>query len=181
QGQLLLWRDTADGHARRGHHVDPTFGNNLPIAPFSAIQEQQAIDGDALPWKDKGLYRDLMFERSIESFEKTMDAYTRNDPVFFDRGFLDTLCYAVISGIRIENSMKIMAETWRYNEDVFILPPWQEIYQTDEQRKQDWNEAVFTYNSMIQTYRGFEYNLVEVPKTSVPERVDFVLDFIKNN
>jgi predicted ATPase len=158
---------------QRGFTIVPEIAREL-------IQEQQAIDGDALPWKDKSLYCDLMFERSIESFEKTMDAYTGSGPVFFDRGFLDTLCYAIISGIRIENSMKILAETWRYNEDVFILPPWQEIYQTDEQRKQDWNEAVFTYNSMIQTYRGYEYNLVEVPKTSIPERADFVLDFIKN-
>ncbi|WP_409557978.1 hypothetical protein [Allomuricauda sp. NBRC 101325] len=40
-------------------------------------------------------------------------------------------------GLRIDNHMKVMAETWRYNDQVLILPPWKEIYQTDEQRKQD--------------------------------------------
>lgn len=79
---------------QRGFTIVPEIAREL-------IQEQQAIDGDALPWKDKSLYRDLMFERSIESFEKTMDAYTGNGPIFFDRGFLDTLCYAIISGLRI--------------------------------------------------------------------------------
>ncbi|WP_418502296.1 AAA family ATPase [Flagellimonas sp.] len=160
--------------AQRGFSTVPEIARAL-------IEEQQAIDGEALPWKDKGLYRDLMFERSIESFQQTMEAYHGNDPVFFDRGFLDALCYASLTGLRIENGMKVMTETWKYNTNVFILPPWQEIYQTDEQRKQDWNEAVFTYNKMIQTYRGYQYDLIEVPKTSVQDRADFILDFIKKN
>lgn len=54
-------------------------------------------------------------------------------------------------------------------------------YQTDVQRKQGWNEAVFTYNKMIQTYRGYRYDLIEVPKATVAERADFILDHIKGN
>ena len=77
--------------------------------------------------------------------------------------------------------VEIMAETWRYNTSVFILPPWKEIHHTDELRKQDWNEVVFTYNKMIQTYRTYQYDLVEVPKVSVKERADFILDHLRNN
>lgn len=153
----------------------------VPEIARELIKEQQETNGEALPWKDKGLYRDLMFERSIESFEQMMEAYHGNDPVFFDRGFLDALCYAALEGIPIDPEMKTLAETLRYNTNVFILPPWKDIYQTDAQRKQDWNEAVFTYNKMIQTYRGYQYDLIEVPKTSVQDRADFILDFIKKN
>lgn len=151
----------------------------IPEVARQLIREQQAIDGDALPWKDKRLYRDLMFQRSEESFEKVMEEQQGDGPIFFDRGFLDAICYASLTGIRVENDMKILAETWRYNDHVFILPPWKEIYQTDAERKQDWNEAVFTYNKMIQTYRSYQYNLVEVPKTTIEERADFILEFLK--
>lgn len=156
----------------KGHTVIPEVARQL-------IREQQAIDGDTLPWKDKRLYRDLMFQRSVESFEKVMEEHQGDGPIFFDRGFLDAICYASLTGIRVENDMKILAETWRYNDHVFILPPWKEIYQTDAERKQDWNEAVFTYNKMIQTYRSYQYNLVEVPKTTIKERTDFILEFLK--
>lgn len=156
----------------------------MPVVPEIArelIKEQQAIDGKALPWKNKKLYMELMFQRSLECFESTMENATDGSPVFFDRGFLDSLCYAALEGIPITQEMKTIVENMRYNTHVFILPPWQEIYATDEQRKQDWNEAVFTYNKMIQTYRGYLYELVEVPKVPVNDRADFILDFIKNN
>ncbi len=153
----------------------------VPEIVRELIKEQQATDGEALPWKNKRLYRDIMFDRCVESFESAMNDHKKEGPVFFDRGFLDALCYANLKGIPIKNNMKIMAETWRYNTSVFILPPWKEIYHTDEQRNQDWNEAVFTYNKMIQTYRTYQYDLVEVPKVSIKERADFILDYLRNN
>lgn len=156
------------------------FGT-VPEIAREIIKEQQEIDGEALPWRNKKLYMEMMFERSVASFKKTMKEYRGTHPLFFDRGFLDSLCYASLEGIPIDQEMKTLSETLRYNTSVFILPPWKDIYQTDAQRKQDWNEAVFTYNKMIQTYRGYQYDLVEVPKAPVQERADFILGFIKNN
>ena len=64
---------------------------------------------------------------------------------------------------------------------VFKLPTWQETDQTEERQKQDWNEAVFSYNKIVQTYRSYQYDLVGVPKARVPERADVVLDHIYKN
>lgn len=153
----------------------------VPEIARGLVKEQQAINGEALPWKNKKLYMDTMFQRSIESYEKAVTHHKGKGPVFFDRGFLDALCYASLEGISIDQEMKTLSETKRYNSEVFIFPPLIDIYQTDAQRKQDWNEAVFTYNKMIQTYRGYQYDLTEVPKTSVEERADFILDHIRRN
>ncbi len=38
--------------------------------------------------------------------------------------------------------MQPYAENWGYNKTVFILPPWQEIYEKDNERKQDWDAVV---------------------------------------
>ncbi|WP_318345542.1 AAA family ATPase [Flagellimonas baculiformis] len=151
----------------------------VPEIARELIKEQQEIDGEALPWKNKKRYMEMMFHRSVKSFKKTIKGYSGTQPVFFDRGFLDALCYASLEGIPIDKEMKTTSETLRYNSNVFILPPWKDIYQTDAQRKQDWNEAVFTYNKMIQTYRGYQYDLVEVPRLTVNERADFIVSFLK--
>jgi predicted ATPase len=77
--------------------------------------------------------------------------------------------------------MKTYAKNWRYNKSVFMLPPWRGIYETDNERKQDWNEAVITFEKMSETYKNYEYNIVEIPKISITERADFVLEFIELN
>jgi predicted ATPase len=161
--------------------LDELKNRSFSVVPEIArelIHEQQAIDGDFLPWKNKKSYMELLYLRSVKSFEKVIHGYTGTEPVFFDRGFLDALCYGALEGLPVANEMKILAETTRYSNQVFILPPWKDIYQTDAQRKQDWNEAVFTYNKMIQTYRNYGYDLVEVLKSTVAERADFVLESI---
>ncbi len=143
------------------------------------IQEQMKVDGDALPWKDKVLYAQLMLERSVDSYEKA--SQYPNETVFFDRGLLDTLCYATLINMEITEEMDRYARCYRYHSKVFILPPWFEIYKTDNERKQNWEEAVQTYENMIDTYRQYDYELIEVPKTTLSQRLNFVLQHIQSN
>lgn len=162
------------------HALEARGMATVPETARAMIMEQQSNSGDALPWKNKKLYMDTMFQRSVESFESAQRDFRGADPVFFDRSFLDALCYASLEGLYVEPEMMAYATARRFNPMVFILPPWKGIYHTDAQRKQDWNEAVFTYNKMIQTYRGHQYELIEVPRCSVDARADFVLGQIRN-
>ena len=68
-------------------------------------------------------------------------------------------------------------EAWRlrYNRRVFIAPPWKEIFGRDDERRQDWHVAVRTYEIMAETYSGLGYELIELPRTPVDERTDFVI------
>jgi predicted ATPase len=63
-----------------------------------------------------------------------------------------------------------------YCRKVFIFPPWEEIYENDAERKQDFNEAVATYHEMVSAYTKFGYDLIEVPKASVKERAQFIVN-----
>jgi len=155
---------------------------NYDIVPEIArelILEQQAENGNALPWKDKHLYKEMMFERSIHSFEQAEKKFNSGSRIFFDRSFLDTICYAKLIQSEPNERMELYARTWRYNKSVFMLPPWQEIYETDDARKQDWREAALTFEKMCETYRDYGYNIVEIPKISVSKRADFILSFIE--
>lgn len=140
----------------------------------AVIQEQLAHGGDALPWKNQASFAEKMLERDIRSYESA----TQTGPVFFDRGIPDVIGYLRLSGLPVPAHMTKAAEDFRYHRRVFIAPPWPEIYAQDAERKQDFDEAQRTYDAMVETYTEFGYELVELPRVSVEERVKFVTRFI---
>jgi predicted ATPase len=62
---------------------------------------------------------------------------------------------------------------------VFLAPPWQEIYETDHERKQDFAEAERSYEEMIPVYRGCRYDLEFLPKATPAARAAFILERIR--
>lgn len=141
------------------------------------IKEQIEINGSALPWKDSRLYCELMLQGSVESYLKNIN---NENLIFFDRGILDTICYSEMVGNGISAEMNECAEKYLYNKKVFILPPWFEIYATDNERKQDWKEAEMTYLKMRAIYEKYGYEVIEVPKDKVENRKDFILEMLRN-
>lgn len=137
------------------------------------IRREMETCGEGLPWKNRELYTRLMLEGSVKGY---LDAYRSNNGcvTFFDRGIPDTFCYAGMVGTGIPGETESGALQYRYNRNVFILPPWKEIYETDNERKQDWDEAVITYEKMKETYEKYGYTVIEVPLGNVEARASFV-------
>lgn len=144
------------------------------------IKEQVNINGDGLPWRDKGLYAQLMFDASVKTYQK-IKSETADGVVFFDRGLPDTLCYMNMENIPVLQKKEEIIREVMYNKNVFILPPWKEIYKNDTERKQNWNEAVFTFEKMKETYLKYAYTVIEVPKDTVQKRAAFILDRIQKD
>ena len=116
-----------------------------------------------------------MFAEDLESFQQVED---KEKLVFFDRGFLDSLAYSRLMSLPIEKEMLRIASQHRYHQKVFVFPPWKEIYRNDSERKQSYEEAVATYERIVEVYLEFGYELIEVPKTDVNNRVEFILNQI---
>jgi predicted ATPase len=74
--------------------------------------------------------------------------------------------------------MEKAAAAVRYNRQVFVAPPWPEIFEQDEERKQDFDEAVRTCEMMRTAYDAYGYLLTELPRASVEERLRFVIERI---
>ena len=141
------------------------------------IKEQVKIQGTALPWKDKDLYARLMFDESFKTYQNIKDENS-SELVFFDRGILDTICYFNMEKISISEEMRLLTNEITYNEKVFILPPWKEIYENDLERKQSWDEAVFTFEKIKETYLYHGYSVIEVPKDTKENRLKFLVNEI---
>jgi predicted ATPase len=66
-------------------------------------------------------------------------------------------------------------EFFRYAPTIFVTPPWPEIFVNDAERKQDLQEAIATCEAVAGACREAGYEIVEVPKVSVADRVEFIL------
>jgi predicted ATPase len=139
------------------------------------IREQVAIGGDAVPWADRGAFAELMFNREMRSYHWAREI---KGPVIFDRGIPDVIGYLTLEKLPVPEYMDNAARQFRYHGNVFIAPPWPEIFGQDTERKQTFEEARATHDVMAETYAAYGYSLVPLPLGSVEERVKFVVEYI---
>jgi predicted ATPase len=63
----------------------------------------------------------------------------------------------------------------RFHRDVFVLPPWADIYTTDDERDQSFADAIEVHAKLGAWYQACGYRLREVPCLPAPERADYVI------
>ncbi len=59
---------------------------------------------------------------------------------------------------------------------MFLVPPWEEIFTGDKERKHDFESARKEFDELLVKYKKFGYKTILIPKVSVNERVDFILN-----
>lgn len=97
--------------------------------------------------------------------------------VFLDRGLPEVLAYLDRVNTPYPNSFLKVCETYKYD-CVFIFPPWEEIYTIDNERYEDYQEALKIYPFLKAAYEKFGYESIILPKDSIANRISFVLDTI---
>lgn len=154
-----------DALAMRGH------GRTIEAGRF-IIQAQAEIGGTGVHSGDQALFGELMLMHEIRNYR---EAQAAPGLVFFDRGVPELVGYLPMVGRPVPKHFRRAAELYQYNRRVFLTPPWREIYGNDVERRQDWDEAVRTYEHCAAIYQELGYETVELPKASVADRVQFVL------
>ncbi len=143
------------------------------------IQDQLAIGGSALPWSDRQAFAEMMLSWDMRSHRMALQlAAQRPGPVFCDRGVADVLGYLRLSNLPVPSHVRKAAELFRYHRRVFIAPPWAEIFTQDSERKQDFDEAVRTYETLAETYVSLGYTLIPLPLSPVTSRLQFVREHV---
>lgn len=152
--------------AARGHICVPEAGRIV-------VQEEEAAGGDGLPWVNLERFAELIFDKSRLAFDTHCDT---DGPVFFDRSFLEALSCTRSLARPIPQRYNDIVASHRFNKTVFVTPPWEEIFTNDAERKTTFEAAVQDYEGNLATYTAAGYEPLEVPRLSVEERVEFVLD-----
>lgn len=140
----------------------------------SIIKEQLESGGDILPWKNLTTFSRLLFERRVKQFQEAAE----NKWVFFDRGIPDIVAYMGKDELEIPSSYMLKLEECNYYPLVFIVPPWQEIFKNDAERMENYKTACEINEIIIQTYTNLGYEIEILPKVSIQERTEFILNKI---
>ncbi|OCB77933.1 AAA family ATPase [Flavobacterium crassostreae] len=121
------------------------------------------------------LFSELLLEGRKKQF---LDAQKEpHSMVFMDRGLPDVLAYLNYIGTDYPKEFDSLCKEFRYSK-VFILPPWPEIYVQDQARYENFQQALQIQEHLITTYQTYGYQLLEVPKDTVDNRILFILDRI---
>lgn len=140
------------------------------------LEEQLAINGPALPSNSPKLFVQSMQDKCKMDFE-TAASETRS--VFFDRGMPDLVHYAYrfhIETLEFEETSK----NYRYNQKVFLFPPWKEIFANDHVRKMTFEKSIEFHELLTKVYQDFGYDLITVPFGDVESRIEFILREVKS-
>lgn len=97
--------------------------------------------------------------------------------VFYDRGLPDVLAYMDYIGDDYPDFFIEACKTHQYDL-VFLLKPWRQIYTTDKERYESFDEALKINSFLEKTYTSFGYQLIEIPEESPENRAKFLLDYL---
>lgn len=134
------------------------------------IQEQLKIGSDDVPWKNIHGFSQLAKTLMLNEFPKNADGVH-----FFDRGIPDLLAYFLVGNHPVSKDYYEALERVTYYKSVFILPPWEDIYNTDSERKESFTEACYVHECIRNTYLKLGFEVIDVPNLSVNKRIDFLL------
>jgi len=151
---------------KKGFHCSDEISRQL-------IQEQVALNSECLPWKNLSSFADLALERMLEAYEK---ASFSAKITFFDRAIPDIIGYLNVGGLPVDKKFHRILKSHPYHQHVFMAPPWEAIYINDDERWQTFDEATTLHNALVQTYLAAGYKIIQLPFSSVAERVGFVLE-----
>lgn len=136
------------------------------------IREQHQIGGDKVPWRNLSEFAEICYERMCNQL-MTSSPY---EYTFFDRGLPDIIAY--VKRGKLEVPKKYFEKCKNYNLIVFLAPPWQKIFINDEERPESFSDAQEIYQFIKETYSNLGFKLVELPKVSVPERIQFIESYL---
>ena len=91
------------------------------------IETQLACNGEILPWKNPKLFQKEVLRHRIAFF----DSVPEGALAFADRGIPDQLAFAQYKGFGTPEVLVQSTLEYRYSLQVFVTPPWPEIFIND--------------------------------------------------
>ncbi len=98
----------------------------------------------------------------------------KSNPVFLDRGIPDVLAYMDYIKDAYPETFIDCCKDHIYDY-VFILKPWEDIYISDNERYENFNQAQEIHEHLLLTYQSYNYNLLDVPFDTVENRTNHIL------
>jgi predicted ATPase len=138
------------------------------------IKEAQKEGIEQLFLEDPYLFSEKLIKERLKQYQ--MADNIAEEIVFFDRGIPDVNAYLNYVKQPIPDDFEQITKANRYDKYVFIMPPWSEIYTTDAERYESFNQAQLIHNKLVNYYKSLDYYLIFVPFGEVNKRADYIID-----
>lgn len=155
-----------DGLIKKGYTCYPEISREV-------ILEAKEKGIDQLFLTEPLLFSQMLLDGRIKQYQEAL--LEKNIPVFIDRGVHDIVAYMHFIGDEYPNHFHESCVESKYYK-VFVLPPWEDIYESDNERYENYEQSLEIYAHLKETYKKYGYELIEVPTGKVEERVDFILN-----
>ena len=122
------------------------------------------------------LFSKKLLEGRLQQF---IEASLFTDPyIFYDRGMPDVTAY--MDYIKSHYPVNF-SETCLINryDVIFLLPPWEAIYEQDNERYESFEQAEKVYRYLLKGYQKYNYSVIEVPVGTIRERIDYMFEKLK--
>lgn len=139
------------------------------------INEQRRIGGDVLPEKNIRVFQRAVLNRRVAFYQSVGN----NEIAFSDRGIPDQLAFARYKRFGAPDVLVQYAREFSYNKIVFVTPPWEEIYQNDATRNENFAQASELHHIIVDVYEELGYSVITLPCVEVKQRAEFILNQIR--
>lgn len=127
--------------------------------------------------EDPMAFNQSILDARIAQYESALNR--KEYHLFFDRGIPDVLAYMDCFGQKYPQLYMDACVKHPYD-TIFLMPPWKEIHISDNERFESYEEAQLVDTCLRNTYTQLGYDVITVPKNSVENRVDFILNAVKH-
>lgn len=126
----------------------------------------------------------LFLERPLLFSEKLLEARIQQhleasqlskDHIFLDRGIPDVVAYMDYLGTPYPSEFTLACQNHEYDR-IYILPPWKEIYTSDNERYESFEQALVIHEHLKNSYITYGYNPIVVPTGTIENRSSFILN-----
>lgn len=148
-----------------GHQCIPEISREITLKA-----QQEGID--QLFLEKPLLFSERLLEGRVEQFHQGATFTDRT--VFYDRGIPDVPAYLHYLGTPYPDHFDKTCEIHRYDA-IFLLPPWEAIYERDNERYETYEQAEKIFHYLHKAYAAYGYEVDHVPTGSLKYRSEHIL------
>ncbi|WP_343486557.1 ATP-binding protein [Allomuricauda sp. d1] len=164
-----------DALENKGHHCFHEIIRSMTARARSSDSSKPQISNPLAFVDDPYKFNQVLLQGRLKHFQMAEELGL--ETCFFDRGMPDVLAYMDFFHQEYGQDFIDTCEKNKYDA-IFILPPWKDIYTTDHERLESYEQAEELHEHLLNTYRRFGYQPIVVPKGNVESRVNFILDHL---
>lgn len=158
---------------KEGFHCLHEVIRNMTFEEKNQGEKIKIVSNPIISVSDPMKFNLRILNARIEQFKTAQNA--AGNLFFFDRGIPDILAYMDCFQQTYGPKFTKACENLRYD-NIFLMPPWKEIHVSDNERYESFEESLNIYECLKNSYARHAYDVTIVPKGSITERVDFILE-----